>query len=183
MPRLLDRLQEDHQHLAQVLDLLERILDRFHEGTEPDFEVLSDLLEYMEQYSDQIHHPTEDRIFERMRKYGDQHRGVVDVLSKQHEALREINKQFRASVEGIVHGEVLPRELVEAHGRDLVQTLRNHLDLEEKEAFPQALELLTESDWDELLEQSSASSDPIFGDRDPDRFRALYDQLLAESRT
>ncbi len=183
MPSLLDHLQEDHQHLAKVLDLLEKILDRFHEGDEPDYEVLSEMLEYMENYSDQIHHPTEDRIFERMRAYGDEHRGVIDVLSKQHEALPEINKQFRSSIEGIVHGEVMTRDLVEAHGRDLVQTLRNHLNMEEEVAFPLARELLTESDWEALQEQSPADTDPVFGDRDPDRFQALFNQLLAETRS
>lgn len=181
MSRLMERLQEDHQHLAKLLDLLERLLDQFHEGTEPDYEILAELLEYMDLYADQVHHPTEDLIFDRMRGLSEAPASVLDVLSNQHEALREIAKQFRASVEGIVNGEVMRRDLVEAHGRDLVNTLRTHLNLEEAEAFPLALELLSEEDWKALYKEASKITDPVFGDRDSQRFQALYEQLLAES--
>lgn len=182
MTQLLERLHEDHRHLVRLLDLLERLLDMFHQGTEPDYELMCELLEYMEQYADQLHHPTEDLIFERMRTYDAGQLQIVDVLTKQHQVLGEINRQFRASMEGIIHGEVLRRDVVEAHGRDLVQTLRKHLDMEEEEAFPLARKLLTDDDWIELQEQAPKESDPVFGDRDPDRFQALYQHLLAQTQ-
>ena len=182
MTQLLKRLQEDHLHLVRLLDLLERLLDMFHEGTEPDYELMCELLEYMEQYADQLHHPSEDLIFERMRTYYTGQLQMLDVLSNQHQVLGEINRQFRISIEGIIHGDVLRRDLVEAHGRDLIETLRKHLDLEEKEAFPLARKLLTDDDWAELQEQAPKASDPLFGDRDPDRFQALYRHLLAQTQ-
>ena len=183
MPRLLERLHEDHKHLDRLLDLLERILDRFHEGEEPNYEILGELLEYMDLYADGVHHPNEDLIFSRMRDHADAHHKTIDLLMNQHEALSQINKQFRASIEGIVNGEVLRRDLVEAHGRDLVMTLRSHLNLEEKEAFPLARELLSEDDWSDLQQQSIKAYDPVFGEVDRERFRALYDQLFAETQT
>ena len=182
MPQLLDRLHQDHRHLTHLLDLLDRLQNMFHEGTEPDYELMCEMLEYMENYADQVHHPTEDLIFERMRSYGNQHRSVLDVLSKQHEILGEINRQFRESLEGIVHEEVLRRDLVEAHGRDLVETLRQHLNLEETEAFPLARELLTEQDWEELEKQAVKDTDPVFGDRDPARFQVLYQHLMEQTK-
>ena len=116
MTQLLERLHEDHQHLTRILDLLERLLDMFHQGTEPDYELICEMLEYMEQYAEQLHHPTEDLIFERMRTYDAGQQQILDVLTNQHEVLGEINKQFRASMEGIIHGDVLRRgSLVEAH--------------------------------------------------------------------
>ena len=181
MSQLLERLHEDHRHLARLLDLLDKLLDMFHEGTEPDYELMCEMLEYMEKYADQVHHPSEDLIFDRMRAHGNQHRSVLDVLGKQHEVLGEINKQFRESLEGIVHEEVLRRDQVEAHGRELVQTLRKHLDMEEREAFPLARELLTERDWEEIEQQISKVTDPVFGDRDPGRFKALYQHLMDQT--
>lgn len=182
MTQLLERLHEDHQHLLRILDLLDRLLDMFHQGTEPDYELICEMLEYMQQYADQLHHPTEDLIFERMKTYDAGQQQIIDVLTNQHEFLGEINRQFRASMEGIIHGDVLRRDLVEAHGRDLVQTLRKHLDMEENEAFPLARKLLTDDDWIELQEQAPNASDPVFGDRDPDRFQALYRHLLAQTQ-
>ena len=181
MTQLLERLHEDHMHLTRLLDLLERLLDMFHEGTEPDYELICEMLEYMEQYADQLHHPTEELIFERMRTYDAGQQQILDVLTNQHEVLGEINKQFRASMESIIQGDVIRRDLVEAHGRDLVQTLRNHLDLEEKDAFPLAQELLSDDDWNELQKQAPKASDPVFGEHDRDRFQALYRHLLAQT--
>lgn len=182
MTHLLERLHYDHLHLVRLLDLLERLLDMFHEGTEPDYELMCEMLEYMEQYADQVHHPTENLIFERMRTYDDGQQQVIDVLTNQHGVLGDINRQFRASLEGIIQGEVLRRDLVEAHGRDLIQTLRAHLSLEDEEAFPLARKLLTDDDWTELQEQALKVSDPVFGDRDADRFQALYQHLLAQTQ-
>ena len=39
MTQLIDRVHEDHMHLTRLLDLLEWLLDMFHEGTEPDYEL------------------------------------------------------------------------------------------------------------------------------------------------
>jgi len=179
MPALLERLNQDHKHLALVLDLLEKLLDLFHEGEEPDYELICEMLEYMENYEDQVHHPSEDLIFERMKARGSHH-SVIDVLMKQHSVLGELTRYFRQSLEGIVHEEVLRRDQVEAQGRDLVETLRNHLNLEEGEAFPLAREVLTDADWEELEREASAVADPVFGDRDPARFRALYQYLMRQ---
>jgi len=181
MSQLLDRLQQDHRHLLRLLDLLDRLLNMFREGNEPDYELMCELLEYMENYADQVHHPTEDRIFERILAISEEHRPVLDLLSKQHEVLGEINRQFRESLEGIVREEVLRRDLVEAHGREMVRTLREHLILEEREAFPLARKLLTERDWEELEQQTPRTADPVFGDRDPARFQALYQHLMSQA--
>jgi hemerythrin-like domain-containing protein len=183
MPQLLDRLHQDHQHLALLLDLLTKLLDLFHEGSEPDYELMCEMLEYMENYADQVHHPSEDLIFERLRTHAGQHHPVLEVLMRQHEVLSELTRYFRQSLEGIVHEEVLRRDEVEAQGRELVETLRNHLDLEESEAFPLAREVLTEEDWQAIEAAASEVTDPVFGDRDPARFRTLYQHLMSQTES
>jgi hemerythrin-like domain-containing protein len=181
MPQLLDRLHEDHKHLALLLDLLTKLLDMFHEGEEPDYELMCEMLEYVENYADQVHHPSEDLIFERLQTHAGQHHAVLDVLMRQHEVLSELTRYFRQSLEGIVHEEVLRRDEVEAQGRELVETLRNHLDLEESEAFPLAREALTDEDWEAIEASASKVTDPLFGDRDPARFRSLYQHLMSQT--
>ncbi|MEA3276744.1 MAG: hemerythrin domain-containing protein [Pseudomonadota bacterium] len=183
MTRLLDHLNQDHRHLSRLLNLLDKLLDLFHEGTEPDYELMCEMLEYMENYADQVHHPTEDLIFERMRAYGNEHRPILDVLMNQHQVLSEMSKNFHQSLEGIVHEEVLRRDQVEAEGRELVQTLRRHLEMEESEAFPLARQLLSERDWEEIDKAASKVTDPVFGDRDPGRFRTLYQHLLSQTES
>jgi len=177
MAELLDRLIRDHKHLLRVLDLLDDLLDQFHAGGEPDYELLCELLEYMEDYADQVHHPNEEDIFDRLRARSNEKYPVLDLLSNQHQLLSRINKRFRRSLEGIVHEEVLRRDQVEVQGHELVETLREHLDLEERAAFPLAREQLSASDWDELLSTASSEQDPLFGEAGQRRFQSLLRYL------
>jgi hemerythrin-like domain-containing protein len=180
MPHLLDRLKQDHKHLARLLDLLADLLDRFHDGSEPDYELMCEMLEYMECYADQVHHPTEELIFKRMLEYGNEKKRILDILTHQHAVLSQMNKRFRQSLEGIVHEEVLLREDVEHQGRELVETLWEHLNMEEAEAFPYALERLTDEDWEQVKEAAPKLNDPLFGDYDPARFRTLFAHLMEQ---
>jgi len=181
MPRLLDQLQQDHRHLSRLLDLLDTLLDQFHAGNEPDYELMAEMLEYLESYADQVHHPTEEVIFARLLEFGEEMRRPIDVLVHQHVLLSQLNKRFRQALEGIVHGEVLLREDVERLGRELVSTLRKHADLEEAEVFPFARERLSEADWRAIEDAAPKINDPIFADPDPARFRALFQHLMAQA--
>ena len=182
MHAIMTRLTLDHRRLAQLLDLFDHLLDRFHEGQEPDYELMSEMLEYMDSYQDTIHHPTEDLIFRRALDKGVQRRDVFDVLRHQHDRLPQLHKRFRQSLEGIVHEAVLPREEVEAQGRELVGTLREHMTMEDREAFPIALERLDQADWEAVEALAPSADDPLFGVPDPQRFRSLFQRLFAQTQ-
>jgi len=182
MTELLERLTQDHRHLSRLLNLFDGLLDRFHEGNEPDFELMCEMLEYMESYADQVHHPSEEVIFDRLRARTNETYPVLDVLTKQHVLLGQMNKRFRQSLDGIVHEEVLRRDDVEVQGREFVKTMWEHLKLEEAEAFPLARERLSSSDWDELLDEVPSVDDPVFGDADPARFRTLFQHLMSQAQ-
>ena len=180
MSELLNRLAEDHRRLARLLDLLEGMLDRFHDGEEPSYDLMCELLEYMIDYADQVHHPSEDLIFERLLQAPGQGHDVLRRLMLQHDTLAQLNRRFRESLEGIVHEEVLRRDEVEQQGREVLNTLREHMVLEDTEAFPIAREALSEEDWAEIETKAPKVEDPVFGHADPERFRALYAQLKHE---
>lgn len=181
MNPIMTRLALDHARLAQLLDLFDHLLDRFHAGEEPDYELMSEMLEYMESYQDTIHHPTEELIFRRVLDRGGRH-DVFGVLSHQHDRLPQLNKRFRQSLEGIVHEAVLPREEVEAQGRELVATLRQHMALEDGEAFPIAEARLDGADWEAVEALAPSAEDPLFGTPDPLRFRGLFERLSAQAQ-
>lgn len=181
MTQILDRLHQEHKQIAQLLDLLDQILAQFHRGNEPDYEILSELLQYMEEYSDQIHHPTEELIREYLRKAG-QNQPYLDVLTRQHEALNEMTRNFREAVDGVINGEVQRRDLVEAYGREMITTLRNHLNLEEAEAFPLARQALKEEDWAAIKAEVERTIDPLLSETDLKRIHAIFRHLSTEAR-
>ncbi|WP_295443962.1 hemerythrin domain-containing protein [uncultured Thiodictyon sp.] len=182
MHPLMQRLAQDHLRLTQLLDLFHALLERFHAGHEPDYEVFCQMLEYMDNYADTIHHPTEDLIFRRTLEKGAEQRDVFDVLMRQHAVVIQMNKRFRQSLDGIVNEEVLRRDEVEAQGREFVTTMREHLALEETEAFPIARDWLEPADLDALEILAPRAEDPLFGTPDPQRFRALFKHLCAQAQ-
>lgn len=182
MHPLMQRLGQDHVRLVRVLDLLSALLDRFHDGQEPDYDLFCEMLEYMDTYADTIHHPTEDLIFRRALDKGAEKRDVFDVLMRQHSVVIQMNKRFRRSLDGIAHEEVLRRDEVETQGRELVTTLRAHLTLEDAEAFPIAAARLDPADWDAVQALAPRADDPVFGTPDPQRYRALFRHLSEQAQ-
>lgn len=177
MNDLLERLGQDHRRLAQLLTLLEGLLDEFRDGLEPDYELMCELMEYLIDYEDQVHHPSEDLIFARvLAEVGPGH-AVLTQLLQQHQSLMQLNRRFKESLEGIVHEEVLRRDEVERQGRALIAQLREHMRLEEERAFPLAQTCLSEAIWSELLAAAPHVEDPVFGQKDPERFRMICKQL------
>jgi hemerythrin-like domain-containing protein len=181
LTQVLDRLHNEHRQISQLLDLLDGILAMFHAGREPDYEILSELLQYMEEYSDQIHHPTEEIIREYLRRAG-QHQAYLDVLTRQHNALNEMTRNFRQAVEGVLNGEVQRRDQVEAYGREMINTLRDHLNLEEVEAFPLARQVLKDTDWVAIQAEVARTIDPILSETDMQRIHTVFRHLSSQTR-
>jgi hemerythrin-like domain-containing protein len=173
----LERLILDHKHLARLLELLERQLDDFHTGQEHDLDLLCELVSYVESYEDKVHHPTEDLIFARFKEITDDKRVAVETLEDQHRILADMTRKFRNSLEAIMHEGVVLRHDVEAQGRAMLKMLRQHVDLEESEVFPLLRERLDIADWMALEAQAPKITDPVFGNPDPARFRALFRHL------
>jgi hemerythrin-like domain-containing protein len=180
MHRLLRRLKLDHKNLVLLLAVLQKQLDDFHDGSEHDTDLTCELVEYLASYEDQVHHPTEELVFARLRELSDEHRAVLDRLQEEHHILIVKNKRFADSLEAIMHGGVLLRADLEAEGRDLLQMLRAHMDLEENTAFTAAVEHLSEEDWDAIEERAPKLNDPVFGKPDPARFQTLFKHLTVE---
>jgi hemerythrin-like domain-containing protein len=180
MHALLRQLKRDHANLLRLLAVLERQLDDFHAGREHDLDLMCELIEYVSSYEDQVHHPTEDLVFERLKAVTEEKRVAVETLEEQHRTLASMTKQFRDSLEAIMHEGVVLRHEVEAQGRAMVKLLRRHMDLEEGEVFPLAEERLEEGDWTRAEAQAPKYNDPVFGNPDPARFRTLFQHLAQE---
>lgn len=180
MHPLLQQLTRDHDNLSRLLVVLEKQLDDFHQGLERNLDLMYELVEYVESYEDQVHHPTEDLIYERLKALTDDKRVAVETLEEQHRILAAMSGKFRHSLDAIMHEGVVLRHEVEAQGRALVKTLRQHMDLEEGEVFALADATLADADWTAVEEQAPKYNDPVFGDPDPARFRNVFAHLTEE---
>ncbi len=179
MSLLLEKLQRDHQNLSHLLDLLSAQLDALFAGHESDFDLKIEMLDYIEHYAEQYHHPTEERIMEAafLKPEMQEHQGLRERVAREHEALIGMAKRFRETLEGIMQGEVLRRDEVEARGREFVALQRRHIVLEDQELFPLVVKVLQQKDWKKIEQQVPHMDDPVFQRQDYNRFRSLIDYL------
>jgi len=178
MHPLLESLHRDHVNLDRLLKLLESHLNAFYAGEESDFDLVIELLEYVECYAELVHHPTEDLIFEAALGRSGDKQPMLEKLMEQHKTLIEVTRKFRQSMEGVIQGAVMTREELEIEGREYIALQRLHMDMEESEVFGFLDGCLEESEWQRIEDSAPKYDDPVFGERDPDRFRILYRYLF-----
>jgi len=179
MSQLLEKLRRDHVNLSRLLDLLSAQLDALRDGHESNFDLKIEMLDYIEHYAEQHHHPTEDLIDQRVFAKPElaEQRPLQDRVLREHEALLGLARRYRELLEGVIQGEVVPREEIEVRGRDFIALQRQHIDLEEQELFPLVEKNLTEEEWKQLETSIPHMDDPVFQRQDYNRFRSLIDYL------
>jgi len=177
MHPILEKIQRDHVNLVHLLNLLEQQMNSFFAGEETDFNLEIELLDYLESYAELVHHPMEDLIFKTARPLLKGKERVFDKLHEQHNSLIGLARKFRTSLEGVINGAVQSRQEVDIEAREFIALQRLHLELEEREIMPLLDGVLNEINWKVIEKLLPKASDPLFGKRDPKRFRTLIHYL------
>jgi hemerythrin-like domain-containing protein len=175
------RWLEDHANFARLLDILEGELEAFHWAAKPDYRLMLDIMSYMTQYPDRFHHPPEELAFAKAAKKNPRIRATVELLKREHVALRVSGEALVRNLEAILNEAILPRIDVESSGREYIRDLRRHMRREEGEAFPVVARGLRAADWAEIDFAIEHRPDPLFGHAAEERFSMLRRQIAAES--
>jgi hemerythrin-like domain-containing protein len=173
----LHRLHRDHEHLDQVIDLLERHVDAFHVGEPIDFELIAMVLEYLADYADRVHHRVEDQLFAQLQDRRDEIGATVRQVMQQHPHLSSRTRQFQGTIEGIVHDAVVTREELEQQARGFIGLQREHLRLEDTRLMPHLEALLSPAVLDAAAAVLPGDEDPVFGAQRRERFLTLFERL------
>ena len=180
MTEIMSKLQEDHHHLVQIFDLIDREIQAIEHGGEPNFDLLAHIVEYIKYYPDVFHHPLEDLIFDCLGQWKEL-RPVVDQLQDDHLKLAELTKEFRDAVTHLEGSDKTAlRERVVVMGRAYVEHQRQHMATEENIVFPQAMSVLSDDEWAQVKEYAAAAlpeADPVFGPSVTARYQELRERL------
>ena len=116
-------------------------------------------------------------MFERLQVRAPELSDLLDILVREHQQLA-INGQalLKALHDADLSG-VEPTDVL-AKGADYIKLLRRHMDREEAEVFPGALQKLTDEDWEIINARMAPQSDPLFGSFVASQFRKRYDQIM-----
>ncbi len=105
---------------------------------------------------------------------------LLDKLHQQHGLLVGLSRKFRKNLEGVVQGAVIGREELENRGPGVYRASAPAPRLGGAGNVPALDACLNTEDWERIEGDVPKHDDPVFGERDPNRFRLLY-QYLNES--
>lgn len=180
MYNIIESLHTDHINFSRLLTLLEQQAAVLREGGLPDFEVMLDTIDYLQNYADLYHHPREDLIFRFFLERSDVARDAIDELRRQHRALWESTNRLRVAIDGILHGEIVPRSDFVDQMDTYLNEQREHLNEEEGYILPLLKQAFSEADWEQLNKALPFRSDPLFGPSVEQQYRALYTRIVSE---
>ena len=162
----------DHVYFRRLLDLLEKQLDVFHGGDQPNYELMLDIIHYLRRFSDQLHHPREDVAFVCLARRSPQMTLPLARLHQEHRVIAHAGEQLEKSLEQVTAGSIVERAGIEALAATYLVYYRSHIAQEEKDVLPVAARVLTAEDWDAVRRASTAPEEP---------FRELRRQIALEA--
>ena len=177
MANTLAQWHTEHVNFAKLLDILDAQLDLLHRGDSPHYELMQDIMFYMTHYADVVHHPLEDLAFARIKGREPGASPTIDELTKQHVQLHKLGDDLVRSLGDIMNGTIALRANVEAPARTYVQTLRNHMAVEETKILPMARKLLSDADWTAITKAVEHFEDPLFGRNTAKQYASIRQHL------
>lgn len=173
-----ERLLEDHQRIAKVLNFLRHQLALYNDpDREPSLNVVMEALDYIDAYPDVVHHPLEEIAFDAMEQRGIGDVGAIERLREQHKVLAEKTASLRDLFESILQDHPVPIEKVAEELTDYVNLQFDHMNTEESEILPRMQAEFSESDWAEIARQVEQRPDPLFEDLPSESFEELSREM------
>ena len=179
VPRVVQRLFAEHRYLGALVQVLTTKSSTHHRARVGDLYLLRDVVAYLQDYPDHVHHPTEELLFARVLLHKPALQGLVARLRRDHDELAQENRRVLALLDEALDR---PREARARAALDgchaLARRQREHMQVENTEAFPAALATLSRADWHRIEARFRAADDPLFGQVVSSRHRRLYEYLL-----
>jgi hemerythrin-like domain-containing protein len=171
----------EHVYFHQLLGVLQKQLDLFHRGQQPNYELMQDIVSYLREYSDQTHHPREDVAFARLAKYCPDLELVLARLAQEHRVIAHAGETLLGLLTAVVGGAVIPRAEVEMAVATYLVYYGNHIAKEEEDVLARAAKELKPEDWEAVRNAVPLIRDPLFDRQGGKQFRELRRQIALES--
>ena len=171
----------EHVYFNQLLALLQKQVDLFHRGEQPNYELMQDILSYLRDYSDRFHHPREDVAFARLARRCPDMELDLARLGQEHRVIAHAGEALLAQLREIIGGAIVPRAAVEVAAATYLVYYRNHIAMEEEDVLPRAAKELVPEDWEAVRTAVPPGRDPLFGTALEERYRELRRQIALEA--
>ena len=182
MKTVIDRIIDDHHHMARLLNCLDYEVAGYREETDyrPKLSIILEALDYMHNYPDAFHHPLESRLMARLRPRLKcrEDRIQFDLIEDQHKQICALTQKLSNDFNTIASDQVIPINLLLAEYSLYSELQKEHMQLENDHMIPAMQELLTPEDLASVEDDLRQMSDPLFGSYLWDAYHDLYHYVV-----
>ncbi|HQQ63456.1 MAG TPA: hemerythrin domain-containing protein [Pseudomonadales bacterium] len=180
-PHIMLHLHNEHKYMTKLMNVLVEQVGVIDEGGTPDLNIMYDVARYMVEFSDASHHPREDIIYRKLAERDTSNKAeVVNLLIEHESTTKKTDSLLRSIRDALDNPTAEAIQNVRHRCDDYVSSLNTHMDLEESQVFPRILEILTETDWTDIINDIQPASDPLFGKTVEKHYEDLFDVVSRE---
>jgi hemerythrin-like domain-containing protein len=172
-------LMNEHRIIEQVLNCLEKILDRCAVENDLDTRSAMQAIEFFRGFVDGCHHTKEENhLFPLMEVNGFASGcSPVAIMFREHELGRLYIQGMDAAIRSYAAGDAESLNWFIQHAQSYLKLIREHIHKEDMCLFPAANHRLTESDQQQLLGIFEKLAADEIGQGVPDHFLRLANEL------
>ncbi len=179
MSRLLQTIRLEHYNILSVLACLRYLVREIEAGSwTPGFDLLYAVVDYIEAFPEACHHPKEETyIFTGLLRHRPECAPLVERLCDDHAKGVGLTQGLRGALDAY-RDDAATFDAFKATVASYVEFQRDHMRTEERELLPLVMDALTPTDWARIDAAFAQDDDPLFGDSQEERFRALFRKIL-----
>jgi hemerythrin-like domain-containing protein len=179
-PLTLQVIREEHRALAAMLRSVPLLLAELRRRqARPDFAALRAMLFYLDEFPERLHHPKESELlFPKLRAKAPEIRSVLDRLDEDHRRGERAIRDLEHALLGFELMGESRRAAFEQLAERYVHGYLQHMQIEEAQVLPLALQMFAPEDWAELDEAFARNRDPLVGHAVDEPYRALFQTVL-----
>ena len=179
-PLTLQVIREEHRALAAMLRSVPLLLAELRRReARPDFAALRAMLFYLDEFPERLHHPKESELlFPKLRARAPEIRSVLDRLDEDHQRGERAIRDLEHALLGFELMGESRRAAFEQMAERYVHGYLQHMQIEEAQVLPLALQMLAPDDWAELDEAFARNRDPLAGHAVDEPYRELFQTVL-----
>lgn len=178
MPKVIEKLKQEHAEFRRFLKIFDDELDKFRDGRTPNYEMIDALLDFFTSFPDEWHHKKEDVVYDVLAaRMGSFEKSLTDLRSE-HSRLETGAKAFGERIAHLRGGGELAIQNILGPGETYSRLLRHHMVKEDQVFFPLAEQHLTHDDWQSIEAEISSLRESPTQQAKMDRVRRVAHSIL-----
>lgn len=167
----------DHEMIERAMDILGRELDKLPGNTQEVF-VIKRAIDFLLEFGDGIHNQKEETVlFPLMVRRNIPKDGPIRVMLSEHEAERKLLKQMLADSAGLSKASTEDRTDFMKRGAEYLEIRANHIWKENDVLFKLGLQVFSEQDGRDLVEQFQKISVQAYGENADQKFMQMLEEV------